>query len=138
MPKYGNSAPGSQKWNFSKKIHFCEKVSRLRFQRALNHPQALSLSQVMQENVIMPKYGNSAPGPQKINFSEIFNFYGKVSRFRFQRALNHPQTLSLSQVMKENVILAYYAKYGNSAPGSQKWNFSKNFYFSAKVFKFRF
>ena len=53
---------------FQKKIHFCEKVSRLRFQRALNHPQTLSLSQVMQENVIMPKYGNSAPSPKKINF----------------------------------------------------------------------
>ena len=66
MPKYGNSAPGSQKWNFSKKNHFFfEKVSRFRFQRALNHPQTLSLSQVMQENVIMPKYGNSAPGSQK-------------------------------------------------------------------------
>ena len=44
MPKYGNSAPGSKKWNFSKKVHFFEKVSRFRFQRALNHPQTLSLS----------------------------------------------------------------------------------------------
>ena len=64
----------------------------------------------------MPKYGNSAPGPQKCNFSKFFHFYGKVSRFHFQRALNHPQTLSLSQVMQENVILAYYAqiwKFGN-------------------------
>ena len=55
--------------------------------------------QGMQENWIlatMPKYGNSALGPQKMNFSEILNFYGKVSEFRFQRALNHPQTLSLS------------------------------------------
>ena len=44
--------------------------------------------QGMQENWIlainiMPKYGNSSPGPQKMNFSEIFNFYGKVSEFRF-------------------------------------------------------
>ena len=55
MPKYGNSAPGSQKWNFSKRNHFFEKVSRFRFQQALNHPQTLSLtlSQVMQENVIL-------------------------------------------------------------------------------------
>ena len=68
MPKYGNSASGSQKWNFSKKNHFFEKVSGFHFQRALNHPQTLSLSQVMQENVIMPKYGNSAPGSQ----NEIF------------------------------------------------------------------
>ena len=46
------------------------------------------LSQVMQENVIMPKYGNSAPGSQKWNFSEKVYFFEKVSRFRFQRALN--------------------------------------------------
>ena len=63
------------------------------------------------------------------------HFFEKVSRFRFQRALNHPQTLSSSQVMQENVIMP---KYGNSAPGSQKWNFSKKFHFSEKVFKFRF
>ena len=72
--------------------------------------------QGMQENwilAIMPKYGNSAPGPQKMNFfkngifQKKFHFFEKVSRFRFQRALHHPQTLSLSQVMQENVILAY-------------------------------
>ena len=84
MPKYGNSAPGSQKWNFSKKFIFFEKISRFRFQRALNHPQTLSLSQVMQENVIMPKYGNSAPGSQKWNFSKKNSFFEKVSKFRFQ------------------------------------------------------
>ena len=42
--------------------------------------------QGMQENwilAIMPKYGNSAPGPQKTNFSEIFDFYGKLFEFRF-------------------------------------------------------
>ena len=89
---------------FFKKIHFFEKVSRFSFQRALNHLQTLSLSQVMQENVIMPKYGNSAPGSQKWNFSKKIHFFEKVSRFRFQRALNHPQTLSLSQVMQENIL----------------------------------
>ena len=83
MPKYGNSAPGSQKWNFSKKLHFFEKVSRFHFQRALNHPQTLSLSQVMQENVIVPKYGNSGPGSQKWNFSKKFHFSEKVFKFRF-------------------------------------------------------
>ena len=33
--------------------------------------------------VIMPRYGNLAPGPHKMNYSEIFDFYGKVSEFRF-------------------------------------------------------
>ena len=67
----------------------------------------------------MPKYGNSPPGSQKWNFSKFFHFYGKVSRVHFQRALNYPQTLSLSQVMQEDVILAYYAqiwKFGQSLP----------------------
>ena len=54
--------PQAPKNRIFQKIHFFEKVSRFRFQRALNHLQTLSLSQVMQENVIMPKYGNSAPG----------------------------------------------------------------------------
>ena len=81
---------------FQKKIIFFEKVSRFRFQRALNHPQTLSSSQVMQENVIMPRYGSSAPDSQKWNFSKKIHFFEKVSRFRFQRVLNHPQTLSLS------------------------------------------
>ena len=58
----------------------------------------------MQENLIMPKYGNSAPSSQKWNFSKFFHFFEKVSRFRFQRALNHPQALSLSQVMQENIL----------------------------------
>ena len=96
MPKYGNSAPDPQKMEFFKKIHFFEKVSRFRFQRALNHPQALTLSQVMQENVIMPKYGNSAPRLPKMEFFKKNHFFEKCSRFRFQRALNHPQALSLS------------------------------------------
>ena len=47
--------------------------------------------------------------PKNGNFQKI-HFFEKVSRFRFQRALNHPQTLSLSQVMQENEILAYYAQ----------------------------
>ena len=86
----------------------------------------------------MPKYENSAPGSQKWNFSKKIDFFEKVSRFHFQRALNHPQALSLSQVMQENVILVIMPKYGNSAPGSQKWNFSKKFHFSEKLIKFCF
>ena len=44
--------------------------------------------------------------PRKLFFSEILDFYGEVFEFRFQRALkfNHPQTLSLSQVMLQNIL----------------------------------
>ena len=67
------------------------------------------------------------------------SFFEKVSRFRFQRALNHPQTLSLSQVMQENVILAYYAQIWKFGPRLPKIEFfKKKFHFSEKVFKFRF
>ena len=87
--------PEAPKMEFFKKIHFFETVSRFRIQRALNHPHTLSLCQVMQENVIMSKYGNSASGSKNGIFQKIHSFE-KVSRFRFQRALNHSQTLSLS------------------------------------------
>ena len=79
--------------------------------------------------LIMPKYRNSAPDRQKWNFSKIFHFCGKVSRFRFQRAFNHPQTLSLSQVMQENVILAYYAQIWKFGPRLPKMEFFKIFSF---------
>ena len=43
--------------------------------------------QGMQKNwilVIMPKYGNSAPGhPENEFFSEIFHFSEKIFKFRF-------------------------------------------------------
>ena len=132
MPKYGNSAPGPQKWNFSKFFHFCGKVSRFRFLRALNYLQTLSLSPVMQENGILAHYAQIwkfGPKLPKMEFFKKFHFFEKVSRFRFQRALNHPQTLSLSQVMQENVILAYYAqiwKFGSRLP---KMEFLKTFIF---------
>ena len=35
--------PQAPKMVFFKKIHFFENVSRFRFQRALNHPQTLTL-----------------------------------------------------------------------------------------------
>ena len=79
--------------------------------------------------LIMPKYGNSAPGPQKWNFSKCFHFCGKISRFRFQQALNHSQILSLSQVMQENVILAYYAQIWKFGPLLPKMEFFKKFSF---------
>ena len=77
----------------------------------------------------MPKYGDSAPSSQKWNFSKFFHFFEKVSRFRFQRALNHPQALSLSQVMQKNVILAYYAQIWKFGPRLPKMEFFKKFSF---------
>ena len=39
-----------------------------------------------------------------MEFFKIFHFFEKDFRFRFQRALSHPQTLSFSQVMQENIL----------------------------------
>ena len=65
------------------------------------------------------------PQAPKIEFFKKFFFFEKVSRFRFQRALNHPQTLSLSQVMQNNVILAYYAQMWKFGPRLPKMEFFK-------------
>ena len=87
------------------------------------------LIRIFLKNIIFLEYGSLSPGPQIWNLSNFFRFCGKVSRFRFQRALNHPQTLSLSQVMQENVILVIMPKYGRSAPSSQNGIFQKIFIF---------
>ena len=121
--------PRLPKMEFCKKIHFFEKVSRFRFQWALNNPRHLSLSQVMQENVIMPKYGNSAPGYQKWNYSKKINFFWKGLQISLPTSPQPPQTLSLSQVMQENVILAYYAQIWKFGPRLLKMEFFKKFSF---------
>ena len=141
MPKYGNSAPDPQKWNFSKIFHFCEKVSRFRFQRDLNHPQTISLIQVIQENVILAYYAQIwkfDPGLPKMEFFKIFSFLWKGLQISLLTSPQPPQTLNLSQVIKKTCFWLIMPKYGKSVPGSQKLNFSKNFHFSEKVFKFRF
>ena len=63
-------------------------------------------------------------------------FFEKVSRFRFQQALNHPQTLSSSQVMQENVVLAYYAQIWKIGPRLPKIEFFKNFNFMKRSSNF--
>ena len=92
----------------------------------------------MQENLILAYYAQIwkfGTGPQKWNFSKFFHFCGKVSRFRFQRALNNCQILSLIQVMQENVILAYYAQIWKFGPRLPTMEFFKIFSFSWKGFQ---
>ena len=62
-----------------------------------------------------------------MEFFKKIHFFEKVSIFRFQLAFNHPQTLSLSQVMQENVILAYYAQIWKFGPRLPKMEFFKKF-----------
>ena len=138
MPKYGNSAPGAQKINFFRKF-------LILMERSLNFTsnEPSTTPDIKFESSYTRKHDYAqiwkfSPRLPKKEFFKKNHFFKKVSRFCFQRALNHPQTLSLTQVMQENVILAYYAQIWKFGPGSQKWNFSKNFYFSEKVFKFHF
>ena len=83
--------PQAPKNGIFQKNSFFRKGLQISLPKSPQPPQTLSLSQVMQENVVMPKYGNSASGSQKWNFSKKNHFFEKVSRFRFQRALNHPR-----------------------------------------------
>ena len=80
--------PQAPKNGIFQKNSFFEKVSRFCFQRALNHPQTLSLSQVMRENVIMTKYGNSAQAPKNGIFQKKFIFLKRSPDF----ASNEPST----------------------------------------------
>ena len=66
------------------------------------------------------KFGPRLP---KMEFFKKNHFFEKISRFCFQRALNHSQTLSLSQVMQKNVILAYYAQIWKFGPRLPKMEF---------------
>ena len=64
-----------------------------------------------------------------MEFFKFFHFFENVSRFCFQRALSHSQTLSLSQVMQENVVLAYYAQIWKFDPRPPKMEFFKKISF---------
>ena len=55
------------------------------------------------------------PRAPKMEFFKIFSFLWKGVQISLPTSPQPPQTLSLSQVMQENVILAYYA---------QIWKFS--------------
>ena len=77
----------------------------------------------------MPKYGNTAQAPKNGIFQNFVIFVERCPDF----ASNEPSTTpSLSQVMQENVILAYYAqiwKFGSRLP---KMEFFKKYFIFVK------
>ena len=111
-------------WIFQKNSFF-EKVSRFHFQRTLNHPHTLSLSQVMQENVIMPKYGNSGPGSQKWNFSKKIHFFWKGLQISLPTSSQPPPDIKfkLNYVRKRDFV--YYAQIWKFGPRLPKMEFFK-------------
>ena len=64
----------------------------------------------------MPKYGNSAPDPSKIENFDFFMFTSTESLIRFQRALNHYLGIILIQYMPKNVFLAQNAQIWSFGP----------------------
>ena len=123
--------PQARKWNFLKFFHFCGKVSRIQIS-LLTSPQPPPDIKFKSSYARKRDYAQIwifSPRLPKMEFFKKNHFFEKVSRFLFQRALNHPQTLSLSQVMQENVILAYYAQIWKFGPRLPKIEFFKKILF---------
>ena len=74
----------------------------------------------MQENLILAYYAQiwklGPRAPKNGIFQKFFIFVERFPDFASNEPFNHPQTLSLSQVMQENVILAYYAQMWKFGP----------------------
>ena len=69
--------PPPQKWNFLKIFHFCGKVSRFRFQRALNHPSS-SYARKRDFGLLCPNKEIRPQAPKNGIFQNFFYFCGKV------------------------------------------------------------
>ena len=70
-----------------------------------------------------------AAGSQKWNFSNFFSYLWKGLQISLLTSPQPPQTLSLSQIMQEDVILAYYAQIWKFGPRLPKMEFFKIFSF---------
>ena len=67
------------------------------------------------------------PQVPKNGIFQKVHFFEEVSRFRFQRALSHAQTLSLSQVMQKKRDYAQIWKFSPRLPEMEF--FKKNSFF---------
>ena len=83
----------------------------------------------MQENLILAYYAQIWKFGPRPNNGIIQNFFRKSLQISLLTSPQPPQTLSLSQVMQENVILAYYAQIWKFGPRHPKMEFFKNFSF---------
>ena len=95
MPKYGNSAPGGRENEFFRKfLIFMERS--LNF--ASNEPSTTpdikfksSYARKLDFSLLCPNIEIQPQAPKNGIFQKKIHFFEKVSRFRFQRALNHPR-----------------------------------------------
>ena len=88
------------------------------------------VSQGMQENwilAIMPQIWKFGPRPPENDFFRKFLIFMERSLNFAPNEPQPPQTLSLCQVMQENLILDYYAQIWKFDPGPQKMIFFRKF-----------
>ena len=71
----------------------------------------------------------SPRAPENRIFQKKYYFLKRSPDFASNEPSKHPQTLSLSQVMHENVILAYYAQIWKFGPRLSKMEFFQKFSF---------
>ena len=69
------------------------------------------------------------PRAPKMEFFNFFSFLLKILQISLLTSRQPPRTLSLSQVMQENVILAYYAQIWKFGPRLPKMEFFKKISF---------
>ena len=96
MPKYGNSAPGPPKMEFFKIFSFLWKGLQISLLKSPQLPPDIkfksSYARKRDIGLLCPNMEIRSQAPKNGIFQKNFIFFEKVSRFRFQRALNHLQT----------------------------------------------
>ena len=124
--KFGPRLP---KMEFFKNFSFLWKVLQISLLTSPQPPPDIKFKSSYARKRDYAQIWKFSPRLPKMEFFKKVLFFEKVCIFRFQRAVNHPQTLSLSQVMQENVVLAYYAQIWKIGPRLPKIEFFKKIVF---------
>ena len=80
-------------------------------------------------SLLFPNMEIRPRAPKNGIFQNFFIFVERSPDFASNEPSTTPQTLSLGQVMQENVILAYYAQIWKFSPRLPKMEFFKKFSF---------
>ena len=128
MPKYGKFGPGPPIMEFFKILSFLWKGLQISLPTSPQPPPDInfksSYARKRDFGLLCPNMEIRPQAPKKGIFQKFFIFVERSPDF----ASNEPsttQTLSLSQVMQENLILAYYAQIWKFGPRLPKMEFFK-------------